>query len=186
MGRPKATLPIQEGSEVTFLQRLERVTRFVCKRRVVVSSLPEEELKVDLPVVPQKHPGRGQLSSILLGWERLGKSLDWVLVCPVDHPYVSQDTLQRLVRSTEEVPSAWMWSPSHKKQGGHPAVFGRKLLEELRDAPLESGARPLVRTLGVRRHWVEVQDEAVLWNVDTPAEYRRYSALFEKVATHRR
>lgn len=185
MGRPKATLPVQEGSEVTFLQRLEKITRFVCNRRIVVSSLPEEELKVELPVVPQNHPERGQLSSLLLGWERLGKSLDWVLVCPVDHPYVSQATLQSLVRATEEVPSAWMWSPSYQKRGGHPAVFGRKLLERLWEAPPECGARPMVRTLGVRRHWVEVQDEAVLWNVDTPAEYSRYSTLFEKVVTHR-
>lgn len=179
MGRPKAGLPLYPGSDVTFLQRLEKVTRGLGCERAVVTSLPPGDLRIDLPHVLQENPEKGQLSSLLLGWEAFGGSHPWVMVCLVDHPYVSRTTLERLVRFTRETPEAMMWSLSHQRRGGHPAVFSRHLMSRLAKAPLEEGARPVVRALGTSRRFLEVEDPAVLWDVDTPRDYDQFASLFQ-------
>ena len=67
MGQPKALLPLYPGAGINFLQRIESLTEGLGAQRVVVSSLPSEQLCTQLPVVPQERPELGQLCSLLLG-----------------------------------------------------------------------------------------------------------------------
>ena len=181
MGRPKAFLPLHEACKTTFLQRLLQITEGLSPRRAVVSSLSPTELGCELPVVVQERPEEGQLSSLLLAWNTFGEDLDWLMPVLVDHPYVARESLQALLQARREHPQALLWAPSFKKRGGHPVIFSRELVEKLAQTPLELGARPVVRAHAHRRHWVVVDDPAVLWDVDTPEDYDFYSEEFKKL-----
>jgi CTP:molybdopterin cytidylyltransferase MocA len=178
MGRPKALLPLYGGSRTTFLQRLARLAQGMPGRRAVVSSLPAQDLGVELPLVRQERPEEGQLSSLLLGWQAFGEGADWLMVLLVDHPYVARSTLEALLQARRDNPSAFLWTPSYQRRGGHPVLFSWQLVKELESAPLEQGARPVVRRHGARRCRVEVDDPAILWDVDTPEQYDLCSGLF--------
>lgn len=176
MGRPKALLPLTEDSEETFIGRLVKIAERLSPRVGVVSSLAASTLPVDCPVIPQPRPEDGQLSSLLLGWQALGGSAPWVMSCLVDHPYVRESTLEALIAAIKERPEALLWSPSYQRRGGHPVIFSAALMPRLEATPIEEGARPVVRSLSSEeRHWVETDDETVCWDVDTPADYLRYS-----------
>jgi CTP:molybdopterin cytidylyltransferase MocA len=177
MGRAKANLPLVPGHRITFLERLVQLTEGLSTRRAVVSSLPSEKLGVDLPVVNQPHPERGQLDSLLLGWDVYGHGARWVMSCPVDHPYVARSTLESLVSAVQKSPKALMWSPSYRGRGGHPVIFSSGLLSQLRVHRTE-GARPVVQALGCKRHRVETLDEGILADTDTPEDYLRFSSRF--------
>ncbi len=170
MGRPKALLPVREGGE-TFLQAVIAGTRGLGFQAIVTSL----ELDCELPSVHQPDPDRGQLSSLLLGWDEFGAGRPWVMVCLVDHPYVAPATYAALAAATREQPDHWLWTPSHLGRGGHPVVFSSLLMAELAQASLEEGARPVVRRHATQRCFVEVEDPAIRWDVDTPEDYARYS-----------
>lgn len=171
MGRPKALLRIAPGSGETFLERLLHRTEGLSSRRAVVSSLP---LETELPVIEQPHPERGQLDSLLLGWEALGFDAPWVMSCPVDHPYIARKTLEALVEATQAHPQALMWSPEYRGSGGHPVIFSARLMPRLAEMRRE-GPREVVRSLGPARQRIETDDETVLWDVDTPQDYERWA-----------
>ena len=177
MGRAKALLPVADGLEETFFERLERITAGLPARRIVVSSLPPGDLGTELPVVRQIAPERGQLDSFLLGWAASDEEAPWVMSCPVDHPYVKRATLEGLIRATEEYPEAQMWSPEYRGKGGHPVIFAASLSPELRKH-VHQGARPVVQALGEKRIRLKVDDSAVLSDVDTPEDYQKFSSLY--------
>ena len=176
MGRAKALLPVGDGLEETFFERLERITTGLPARRIVVSSLPPGDLGTELPVVRQIAPERGQLDSLLLGWAASDEEAPWVMSCPVDHPYVKRATLESLIEATEEFPEAQMWSPEYRGKGGHPVIFAASLIPELRKH-VHEGARPVVQALGEKRIRLKVDDSAVLSDVDTPEDYQKFSSL---------
>jgi len=55
---------------------------------------------------------------------------------------------------------------------GHPVIFDRALLDELRAAPLDAGAKSVVRAHEHEILNVAVDDEGCLADVDTPEDYR--------------
>ena len=179
MGRPKALLPLAPGSKTSFLERVIQLTQGLSSKRIIVSSLPKHQLSTTLPVVAQNRPEDGQLSSLLMGWREFGEGAPWVMSCLVDHPYVEKESLQSLMKATKIAPEASMWSLSHKKKGGHPVVFSSQLMKQLEATPLHLGARPVVRKLGSKRFWVEVEDPAILWDTDTPEDYEIHSQLWQ-------
>ena len=183
MGRPKALLPLHKANPTTFLQQLLQVTEGLSEHRAVVSSLSPDELGCALPLALQERPEDGQLSSLLLGWNTFGEGCDWLMPVLVDHPYVARESLKALLQARREHPRALLWAPSYQKRGGHPVIFSRELVKKLAQTPLDHGARPVVRAHARQRHWVEVDDPAVLWDVDTPAQYELYSEEFRKLQT---
>ncbi len=177
MGTPKALLPVRTGCSTTFLQQICQRTASLGCYRGVVSSLPEGVLGVDLPAVQQTRPEEGLLSSVMLGWRTWGREAAWLMICLVDHPYVQEETYHRLLQARKEGPHALLWSLSHQHRGGHPALFSREFVHLLETIPTELGPRPAIVKAGSRRHWVEVEDPAILWDIDTPEAYEYYRLL---------
>lgn len=157
------------------------VTKDLDATRGVVSSLCRSKLGTLLPIVEQPRPEEGQLSSLLLGWNAWGQGKDWVMSCLVDHPFVSEQTIKRLVDATIAEPQAKMWCPSYQRRGGHPVIFSAALMPALRECSLEEGPRELIRGLGRERCWVETDDPTILWDTDTPEDYERNSGKFLKL-----
>ncbi|MFB3905780.1 MAG: NTP transferase domain-containing protein [Acidobacteriota bacterium] len=173
MGQPKALLKVH-GS--TFLGRILRNHRAVGLPVTVVLGEHEAQIRaaVDLSeaaVVLNPHPENGPLSSLRIG---LGTSAEdeAVIVHPVDHPLVCPDTLQALLDVHGRSPDRIV-VPEFGARRGHPVLFPRLFFEELRAAPLDQGARYVVRRHAGSVLTVKVRDEGVIQNIDTPEDYDR-------------
>jgi CTP:molybdopterin cytidylyltransferase MocA len=99
-------------------------------------------------------------------------------VAPVDVPLVSMETFQGLAerwRAAGEPPWGWL-APcvpaSGSRRFGHPIVLGRELARSLLTWPRERPLRDL-RGLADPLLALEVEDEAILDDLDTPRDLAR-------------
>jgi len=115
-------------------------------------------------------PSRGQLSSLWAGMDAaLGPAAEALLVTLVDVPMIDARTIAAVV-------DAWRRSrapivrPAIGERHGHPVLFDRALFDELRRAPLDGGAKTVVRAHAAAIVNVPVTDDGSLIDVDTPAD----------------
>jgi molybdenum cofactor cytidylyltransferase len=170
MGTPKALLPSQGG---TFLEHLLKVTEHprIGWRRVVLGAdaraiaesvkLPVEE------VVINENWEAGQLSSIQAGVRSLSAGTDGMLLCLIDHPFISRELVSSLVERFY-VAGKPIVLPIYKGRRGHPVIFASRLYEELLSAPLETGARAVVWAHSEEVCEMETSEEGCVLNLNDP------------------
>ena len=174
MGHPKALLPL---GATTFLGRIVATAReaelepihVIVGDDAVTIAVAHPELARGM--IHNVRPDLGPLSSLRLGLAALPPSVDGAVVFPVDHPLVQAATVRALVGAFRQVGRPIV-VPIHGGQRGHPTLFARETFAELATAPLEEGARAVVRADPARVAEVEVDDPGILANVDTPDAYR--------------
>lgn len=113
----------------------------------------------------------GQLSSLRKGLDSLSNEhCRGAIVCPVDHPLLSQALLVDLLHA--------FWTrkkdiviPVYQGKRGHPVIFSKELFPELRKASLDAGARAVIHANPQMVSEVVTDEAGVLFNVDTPADY---------------
>ena len=174
MGMPK---PLLRFGGTTFLGQILSVLR--CSRvdrTTVVLGARAETIRaaVDLSevdVVVNEDYLRGQLSSLIKGLKSLPVDADAILLCLVDHPFITIEIVDQLVGVFEETHEPIV-VPVFNGRRGHPAMFARSLFGELAIAPENQGARYVVSSNEDKVLEVNVHDRAVLMSIDTPQDYR--------------
>ena len=63
--------------------------------------------------------------------------------------------------------------PERDGRHGHPVLFDRSLFDELRNANLERGAKPVVRAHAAEGFDIASDDDGAFVDVDTPQDYER-------------
>jgi molybdenum cofactor cytidylyltransferase len=176
MGRPKALLPYREG---TFLEHLIQITRHprIGATRVVLGAGAEEIrtiAKLDTSaVVLNSDWEQGQLSSICAGIRSLeGIDTDGIILCPVDHPFVSAALVGDIIGQFYLEGKAIVL-PTYKGRRGHPVIFSSALYGELLAAPPEKGARAVVWAHPADVHEVPAEEEGVVLNINDPEMLQR-------------
>jgi molybdenum cofactor cytidylyltransferase len=176
MGSPKALLKI--GGK-TFLRHIVDVLRDSGISGIVIvlgsgaDRIADSLAWFDGKVVVNQDWQRGQLTSLISGLDAIGgRHIQGVLVCPVDHPLATS----RLIRSMCEAVEASqnIIIPVFKGIRGHPVIFPSRFIDSLRSAPLEMGARQLLRDHPDDILEIETDDEGVIRNIDTPEEYESF------------
>lgn len=176
MGSPK---PLLEIDGETFIARVLSTLRSarIGTIKVVLGHdagriMREARLSSD-EVVFNPDYRRGQLSSLIAAIEALqGAAVDGLLVCLVDHPLISQRTVDSLIESFYSS-GKLIIIPTYRGRRGHPVLFSSELFPELRFAPLSEGARYVVRKNRDHVLELEVDDQGILVDIDTPEDYRR-------------
>ncbi|CAN5719145.1 hypothetical protein BH11MYX3_BH11MYX3_39710 [soil metagenome] len=170
-GVAKALLRI--GNE-NYLERIVRTARLAGTARfVVVIGRPHGHevglaaREMDLGVIVNPMPERGMASSVALGFSAIGDyDLDAAWLWPVDHPDVELSTLNALIAN---IGTAEVAQPRFEDRGGHPPLIARAVFPRLaRCAGLDGGARAVLATSAIVQ--VAVEDDAVIHDVDTPAD----------------
>jgi molybdenum cofactor cytidylyltransferase len=182
MGHPKALLSrsAPDGSETTFLAHLLGVfARSRARPVVVVLGHDAERIRKEVHcgearVVVNARYREGMLSSIRAGIAAVdAPDVEGALVLPVDHPDVTSDVVDALIARFEETGRPILL-PVHRGRRGHPVLFSRRVFSELEQAPEGVGARQVVWDHQNDLLEVEVGDEGVARDVDTPEDYRSW------------
>ncbi|MGD2046376.1 MAG: nucleotidyltransferase family protein [Gemmatimonadota bacterium] len=174
MGRDKGLLEV-EGR--TFLRRtIHALTEGGCEPVLVVVAEGEDEMAQEAEaagavVLVNPEPGEGPITSLRIALSALDHSVSAVAYLPVDHPLVKPSTIRELLEAVASK-GATLAIPTYHGERGHPALFGQELFVELLDPDLEGGARTVVHRHLADALLVEVDDEGVVTDIDTPEIYR--------------
>ena len=176
MGSPKALLPHQGRP---FLRHLLDITRHpkIGLTRVVLGANAEEILsRLELDpaiVVINENWTEGQLSSIHAALRSLpAGATDGMVLCLVDHPLISANLISELIEQFYATGKPIV-VPRYQGRRGHPVIFSRTLYAELLAAPLDIGARAVVRAHASEVHEVPTIEEGVVLNLNDPDTLRR-------------
>ncbi len=127
--------------------------------------------------VANPDPAAGMGSSIACAAAFLTHTLDedapGIFLCLGDMPRVSAALIARLYTALAEDPEARVVVPSHDGKRGHPVLFSRECLPELALLAGDAGARAVVQAAGERVREVVWEDESILLDFDTPADFAR-------------
>ncbi|HXG18927.1 MAG TPA: nucleotidyltransferase family protein, partial [Methylomirabilota bacterium] len=116
---------------------------------------------------------QGQLSSLMVGIGALSPESEAAVVNLVDHPLVSPETIKTLITSFREHPLPILIAVYNGKRG-HPVLFSSQVYGEIFAAPLDHGAKVVVRKDPSRVREISLDDPGIVADIDTPEDYRRY------------
>ncbi|MBI3798012.1 MAG: nucleotidyltransferase family protein [Deltaproteobacteria bacterium] len=177
MGSAKALLRYQGQ---TFIERI--CTAFLSAgvdELIVVLGARAAELRPALPAHPilrtveNSRYFQGQLSSLMTGIGALSPESEAAVVNLVDHPLVTADTIKALIASFRATPLPILIA-AYQGRRGHPVLFSSQVYGEILAAPLDQGAKVVVRKDPSRVREVQLDDSGILADIDTPEDYARY------------
>lgn len=127
----------------------------------------------DLPVglVDAERWYEGRTSSIQSGLAALPPESD-VLFWPVDHPFVTARTVERLRAAADHDTLAVWVLPTFQGAGGHPVLWRPPVRREIARLRSDAPVRSLLPEFGPQVLRIPVDDAGVVANVDTPEAYR--------------
>jgi molybdenum cofactor cytidylyltransferase len=179
MGSPKALLRI--GDE-TFVERLVRVMAAHCRPVIVVLGYQAEAIRSTMGGLPgaaiafNPNPALGQLSSLQAGLRQIGPETEAALFCPVDCPAIAESTIRKVCEAWYATSSAALIRPRHKQRNGHPVLVNRELIGQLLALPPAASAKDLMRANAGKTLFLDLEDPAILGDIDTPDDYARLAA----------
>lgn len=173
MGSPKALLRFQEE---TFLDRLIGLFATVCDPVIVVVGHHADQIRAgsrrahQAVLVTNPDPERGMLSSLQCGLEAVPAAADAVMFAPVDHAHLDAATMRTLAAqfASQRAP---VTVPTYAGKHGHPVCIAMKLVRELQALPLSAMASDVIHRYVAETGYFEVDDAAVISDIDDPAAY---------------
>lgn len=120
-------------------------------------------------VIANPDPSRGQSSSLRVGLAALPEIAEAFLIFPVDHPLVTGAEVAALVGEWRRG-GARVVVPVHGGRRGHPVVVDVTLRSEILAQAGEAPARDVLRSHVAETRIVNVDDDAVVRDVDTPED----------------
>jgi CTP:molybdopterin cytidylyltransferase MocA len=122
---------------------------------------------------------QGRTGSIQRGLEKLPEG-SAALVWPVDVPFVSPSTLDRLLAAAREPGLAQWWTPTWDGRGGHPILLSPWAARQVEALPKEFPLRDAPFRQGVAERRVPVQDPGILDNLNTRDAFVRAEAAWRR------
>jgi molybdenum cofactor cytidylyltransferase len=178
MERFKPLLPIGSG------RAIERVAQAFLSAGIsdliVVTGHRADELQQTLAplkvsCVENKQYRQGMFSSVQAGIRALPASCPAFFIHPADIPLVRPHTIRRLVDAFQAWRPAVLY-PLFDGRRGHPTLIQRDLIPGILSWKGTGGLRACLQDREAASRELPVADEAVLMDMDTPADYRRLQA----------
>jgi molybdenum cofactor cytidylyltransferase len=174
MGTPKALLKIGSSSFLNSILTCLKNTDFTPLyivlgddyQKISESIIPNDNLNL----IRNPHPHKGQLYSLQCVLKELPENIMGCLMVLVDHPLVSASTYFSLYEHLKQYPEKII-IPVYKRKRGHPVYFSKKFFADLMEAPITSGAKYVVKKYSKDVLEMNVADQGILIDIDTPEEY---------------
>lgn len=113
---------------------------------------------------------KGQSTSLIKGILELSPSCDGAMFLLSDQPLVTSDVINRILAAFE-VSSAPILIPFYRGQRGNPVIISRALFPKLLSLSKDTGARAVFDEFKDAIEQVNLDTDAILLDVDTPADY---------------
>lgn len=180
MGTPKALLEFEGATYVTRITQVAKAAG-TAGVSVVVGPPDGDKIKAKLPPgagpVWNPDPSRGMLSSVQ--WainSALPSKTTAILVWPVDHPLVKQETVRRILDAAPGKISI----PRYHGKGGHPVRIPRALFGAITGLDPEKGLHGLFEAHAAQVAYVDVDDAGTVEDIDTPADAKAAATKAKK------
>jgi molybdenum cofactor cytidylyltransferase len=172
MGGPNKLLAEIEG--VPMVARVAQ--RLLASRaRPVVAVLGNRAEEIDaalgrLPVQRVRNPdfADGLSTSLKRGLAALPEHLDGVVVCLGDMPLISGRHLDRLIAAFNPLEGRAIVVPTRHGKRGNPVLWAKRFVPEMAQIAGDVGARHLIGEHAELVAEVEMDDDAILVDIDTP------------------
>jgi molybdenum cofactor cytidylyltransferase len=175
MGQPKALLKIPSGKLLAMEQAGALMAAGITDVVVVLGHNAEEIVaalgETTLRYCFNSSWATGRLSSLQSGLRALPTSIYGVLILPVDTVGVKPATLSRIISMADET-TAVAIRPAWQKKPGRILWLSRAVFEEILAIDPDPSFR-LDAWMEPRETRLEVDDPAILNNINTPDEWRR-------------
>jgi molybdenum cofactor cytidylyltransferase len=139
------------------------------ERKVALDEhLARRQRKAIVAINPR--PELGQTSSLREGLKVLPAGARAFLIYPVDYPLVRPRDIERLWDAyVKDAPAVIVVAPSFGRRRGHPVLVDASVAPALLALPEGGSPRGLLG--GLETRYVEVDDDRVLQDMDTPEDY---------------
>jgi molybdenum cofactor cytidylyltransferase len=172
MGGPNKLL-----TEIDGVPMVARVAQrlLASRARPIIAVLGNQADAVDaalgkLPVERVRNPefAGGLSTSLKRGIAALPADLDGVIVCLGDMPLISARHLDRLIAAFNPLEGRAIIVPTRRGKRGNPVLWSRRFFAEMADLAGDVGAKHLIGEHAELVAEVEMDDDAVLVDIDTP------------------
>ena len=177
MGQPKLLLPwgehtiIEEVVSVALAGGADQVVVVSGGSHTQVSQLMQ---KYTVKVIYNENYADGEmLSSLQCGLTAVGEGIEAVLIMLGDQPQVQQNVVDQLVRTYQEGGYSLI-VPSYARRRGHPWLVRRDLWIQVLELRAPATLREFLNQQAGLIHYLEVDTDSILADIDTPEDYRRY------------
>jgi molybdenum cofactor cytidylyltransferase len=182
MGRSKLELPWKNGQSIishvveVFLQADASPVLVVTggMGEAIETSLGGKE--IEFAHNPDFATG-GMLSSIKVGLRTLENgAIDAALISPADLPLLRPTTVRRIIQVWENHTPPII-SPSYEERRGHPVLVAKTEWEAILRLAEDQTLRDFLRQREREISYLVVDDPGILYDLDTPEEYRKLMDL---------
>lgn len=132
--------------------------------------------ELDVAFVANPDAASGLSTSLKMGVGALRQGLDGAMILLGDMPLVTGSLLRRLVAAFEAVPGGIAAVPLHEGEWGNPVILAPVLFPEIGTLQGDAGARRLLEDCRDSVIEVAISDDAVTFDVDTPAQLEKARA----------
>ena len=172
-GKQKLCQKLPSGNTVLG-ETISQVERAVSKVRIITNaniyaSINDENGR--LKVCPEANLGMGLTLAYGI---KLVQSTNACLICLADMPFVKTTTYQTLAKS---LTASNIVVPVFDGKQGNPVGFGKRYFKNLLMLNGDSGGRSLLQTHADAIQRIEVDDPAILYDIDTPEDLEKYTHI---------
>jgi molybdenum cofactor cytidylyltransferase len=164
-------------AEINGIPMVARVAQrlLASRARPIIAVLGNQAEAVDaalgkLPVERVRNPefANGLSTSLKRGIGALPSELDGVIVCLGDMPLISGRHLDRLIAAFNPLEGRAIVVPSRRGKRGNPVLWSKRFFPEMAELAGDVGAKHLIGEHAELVAEVEMDDDAVLVDIDTP------------------
>jgi CTP:molybdopterin cytidylyltransferase MocA len=172
MGAPKPLLPVQGRPAV--MRCLECLHSAGVAEIVLVVNPEGGDIVTaakDIPVrvAVNERPVSDMAASVMAGLALVDRDATGVMVCLCDHPLIRPETFESMISAHSRTPGAII-IPVYRGRKGHPTLFPRLDLEDL---GTHATLRDVIGRHRAKISLLDVEDEGVILDMDTPEDYRK-------------
>ncbi|MGE3315120.1 MAG: NTP transferase domain-containing protein [Planctomycetaceae bacterium] len=187
MGRAKLLLPLEGRSVIARL--LDALGGDPIEARVVVvrpgdDALCKEAEGAGATVVVPQSPPPDMRASVKHAIDFIACNFgptdadSWLLV-PADHPVLERAIVRSIVDTCQRS-DAKIVVPTFQGRSGHPTLFRWELAREVENVPPDRGLDWLLEKHAGDVQRIELANEAILCDLDTPEQYERLKERFRE------
>jgi molybdenum cofactor cytidylyltransferase len=176
MGQAKQLLAL--GESTVLAQTLAHVQAAALQEIILVLGASADAIRRQLPsaqqvkIVVNQLYQQGIASSLRTGLSAVDPHSNGALIILGDQPFIRPQTLDRIAEEYRRS-QAQIVIPVHQGQRGNPVLLDRSVFAEVMALQGDVGSRAIFAKHLDRTVNVEVEDKAILLDLDDPADYQR-------------